>query len=1288
MFPKTGDQIGPYRLVAELGRGGMSVVWLAEHDETQECVALKTQEDVDPTHLARLRREITTLSNLAHPGIVGLVEHGHISGVPWYAMDLLSGRSLSAHLMSASPGRNTSAPRAATSSTESLPPPRLLPAPTMDAPALAYTTPLLSPLATGTKLDDSLRQKLGWAADICHTLAYLHGEGVVHCDVKPQNIYVSHGGRQLVLADFGLASRVGTRVDFATLQSAALVAAGTVDYIAPERIKGLPFDARADLYSLGCMLYEIVTGRVPFQESLGARVLVHHLSTPPRPPSALGFVVPASLERVILQLLAKEPRNRPGHVQVVLHVLEELGVHRARPTDGAAPRPYLYKPTFTGRAALISTLQGRLDEASRNSGSITFVGGESGVGKTTVATELVKLGRIRQVQTFTGQCAHLDAEGAPVRQAPLSAFLDVLRHIVDHCRAGGQVMADIVIGDRGPLLTPLAPFVATLPGQQELPRAAPLPAALAQRRLFDALLAVLDAHAMGRPMVLVLDDLQWADELSLSLLEYLAGVIAERSWVVVGLYRSEDIGPAFARLLARDDVHKLELSRLPAEDVGVMMAEMLGMDHPPPALFQFVSEQSEGNPFFVAEYLQLAVAKGVLLRDAAGQWALAVGEGTSEALQEAGLPASVQALVDDRMARIEPGVWRWGEAAAVVGREVDQDLLPQILAEVPEVGVGFALSELQSQGILEERPGGRVRFVHDKFRQAAYDRLGPEDRRALHRRAARVLASRDAWREDLGWHWQQAGDVDEAVSAWLDGAQAAAEAYAYGLAKARISSAIDLMPIGDPRTRRAWLLLVDNVLLVQGDHERALDVLRGLIVTTPEDGDLSARLGRVLLRTGHIDAAQEALESARTSYRKAGDQTGEALTLQHLARCRHLKGLWDEALSYYVHTLELSRWLEDTAAQASTMQHMATLHRLRAENEKALNLLEDALDIHRELGDTRGEARVMLDRARVFMAMGRYGDARPLSRAALRMLRRVGDRPAEAACLAEVAKLQRALGNLGKSEVLFHEALRIFDDVGDRIAAAEVTCELASILRDRGTHDAAIALYDDAKYRASDTGGSSVLAYIQQELAELFRRRGELDSARDLLREALATHHASGDVGRQTSGLMRMARLHASAGERAEADAAYVGALERTQVSNHRAGEVSALLGRAELACANGQADRALEWVDQAHTIVQHDQLDALVPTLYGVRGLTLGTLQDPEAARFCEIAIRRAARSGDRYGEARALFWWATKTSVELQDSEREEMLGRSASLFESGGYLMAAKKVRSAMANALTSG
>lgn len=784
-------------------------------------------------------------------------------------------------------------------------------------------------------------------------------------------------------------------------------------------------------------------------------------------------------------------------------------------------------------------------------------------------------------------------------------------------------------------------------------------------------------------MLLVLDDLQWADELSLSLLDYLIAIVAERSWVVVGLYRTEEVTDSLALLLAREEIESRELGRLTREEIGVMMAEMLGMDSPPPMLFDFAASRSEGNPFFVAEYLQLAVAQGVLRRDRAGDWLVTGGARTGQTMEAAGLPASIRALVDSRMARIDAGVWQWGEAAAVVGRETDPDLLPQVLDSVPEVGLSYALAELQRQGILEETPGGRVRFVHDKFRQAAYDRLSPEARQALHRRAARVLATRDAWREDLGWHWQQAGDVDEAVAAWIDGAEAAARAYAYELARARITSALDLMASSDPRARRAWLLLVDSVLLVQGDHERALEVLRELIEVSPDDGDLGCRLGRVLLRTGHIEQAQEALNAARIAFRKVGDQHGEAETLHHLADCRRQRGQWDEALSYFVHTLELARWLEDLNAQARTMRAMASLHRRRAENDRALNLLEDALDIHRELGNTRGEAHVMLDRARVFLAMGRYADARPLSRAALRMLRRVGDRPAEAATLAEIARLQRCLGNLDKAEVLFHEALRIHDDVGDRLEAAYVTCSLGSIARDRGAHSEAERLYDNATSLAADTGGRSMLSNVQQERAELCRRRGELDRARALLGEAMEAHHASGDVVRQALGLMLEARLHASAGDYDKADAAWVGALERARVSGNREREVSALLGRAEVACLARDAARAMEWLDEAQLIVRHDQIDSQVPALYALRGFALGLGAEDGGAESAEIAVRRAARSGDRYGEARALFWWATQIHAALSTDEQRRMLDRSASLFEGTGFLMDAQRARLAMAD-----
>jgi serine/threonine protein kinase/predicted ATPase len=1265
MGPARGDQIGPYRLVAELGKGGMSVVWLAEHGESEERVALKTQASFEASTLIYLRREIGVLASLAHPSIATMFEHGVSRGVPWYSMELLHGRPLADQLRSPGPSRSTR-PGSLADVTHELSPPRLLPAPQVEAP------PVVSPqeMISAPEFDDDITQRLRWVADLCHALAYLHGEGVVHCDVKPDNIVLCDHGRRVVLVDFGLASRYGSRVDFETLTSAGLMAAGTANYIAPERINAHRFDARADLYSLGCILYEIVVGHVPFKAKFAAQVLVHQLSTPPTPPSSIGVQIPPALEQLILSLLAKDPDRRPGHAQAVLHVLEGLGISATPTKFVPKPRPYLFKSRIVGRSKTLAHLQKCLDRAAgKGEGSLTLIAGESGVGKTTLATEIIRQARNWRMEVFAGSSAHMDSSDPATRQAPLSAFIAILRRVADHCLSEGDPqVSDTIFGPRGALLAPIAPFIRDLPGQSEHTRVEPLPADLARVRLLHAVLDTLDAYSTAAPLLIILDDLQWADELSLSLIQHLADDgLRDRNWAVIGLYRPEESPPALRNIAQQPSVELVELPRLTPGDTSLMMAQMLGMEDVPEVLFAFVTRQSEGNPFFVAEYLQLAVAQGVLVRNDAGDWELAETPRTTDTLEEAGLPSSVQAVIDRRLSGISLEVWTWGEAAAVIGREIDPDFLLRVLDVVPAIGMRQAVTELQLHGIITETEEGLIRFTHDKFWRAAYDRIDPERRARLHGRVARLLQARPLWEAQLGWHWQQAGETELAVDAWLESARAAAAAYAYSLAEGRVANALALLEEDDPRARVGWKILVDQVLVVQGEFERAMEILERLLKDDPTDGAVGCRLGQVLLETGLIDQAIDVLDEARIAYRRAMDQAGEAEVLHFLARCHHSQGRWDDAMRYYMHTLELSRWLEDRPAQAKTMQSIASLQRNCGEHDRALDLLERALDIYREGDDTRAQALVMVDRARVYRAQGRGDDASPLLRSALRMLRRVGDRPGEADALNEIARIHRRQQNLDRAQVLFQTALDIQAEVGDRLGAASTTAQLATILRDRGEFDEAQRHYLEALEMAATSGGPT--GNTQQQLAELYRRVGDFSRAMLLAEKALEAHSTLGAVGRQAAAYALVGSVHLSSGRLPEADEAFEAALERNIRSGHRPAQVRNLLSRAEVACDAEDSERASRLLNSAHAVILDAGETRRTPMLNALRGRVCLLRAEPGADAHFQLAVRGAAEIKDARTEALASYWWA-RDKATLPVERRRELLERAVDRFNSCGH------------------
>ncbi|MFN7971923.1 MAG: serine/threonine-protein kinase [Acidobacteriota bacterium] len=336
--PTVPLAIGPFTLVRLLGAGGMGTVWEAT-DDAGRRVAVKTVKVADPRLLESIRREIRVLSELVHPGIVRILADGIHDEAPWYAMPLLPGTTLSAHIRAAAstrpvvPGEGdwwTSRLPLPIPSTEVLPRSAAADSPGRDCDP--------RPAAGG-----DLASTAFLVRQLCGPLAYMHGEGLVHRDLKPANVLIGPGDVPVII-DFGLMTR------FAGARSRedmdALVSGGTAGYVAPEQLRGETVDARADLYALGCLFYELLTGTRPFEGHPSA-VIWQHLTVEPAPPSHRAGGVPPEIDDLVMRLLAKDPRNRIGYAEIVDRRLERF-------TNGAvvAPtrsRPYLYRAGLQGR---------------------------------------------------------------------------------------------------------------------------------------------------------------------------------------------------------------------------------------------------------------------------------------------------------------------------------------------------------------------------------------------------------------------------------------------------------------------------------------------------------------------------------------------------------------------------------------------------------------------------------------------------------------------------------------------------------------------------------------------------------------------------------------------------------------------------------------------------------------------------------------------------------------------------------------------------------------------------
>ena len=788
------SRIGPYRIEARLGAGAMGVVYRAAHVESGAPAALKTVRVPLRGAVAGLRAEIHALSRIEHPGIVHILDEGLADDPPWYAMELLEGipldlwitdlwrpfcrpseiaygASSAASTIDASTGdvvRQTvdtitleEASASALARSEAA-----LPAAAPDP-----TRGSRPPAAAGR-----LQEALTLVRRICSPLAFMHGAGIVHRDLKPGNVLLRKSG-QPAIVDFGLVARAEGAVGREVVEILGHVC-GTVSYIAPEQIQALAVDARCDLYALGCILYEVVTGRTPFLGGSPGVMMSRHLHEAPRPPSELCSGVPPALDTLVLRLLSKDRRERIGHAEDVEAMLAELGADDPGWNVTSGAPAYLFRPQLAGRGEVIDQIANRLGAARKGDGGIVFVGGESGVGKSYMATAVARRAVLDGMRVVSCECVSVATEIATgdVKAAPLHVFRHLFDAIADQCRERGAEEGDRILGARGKILAAFEPSLARLPGQDAWPDPPPLPAQAARARVERAMAEVLAAFVESQPLLLIIDDAQWADELSLAVLESLArGTFLQRPLLVLGTFRSEEIRAGLAALLAVEGVQRIDLGRLDEKAIGALVGDMLAMVSPPAALVGPLARRSAGNPFFAAEYLRTAVAERLLVRED-GRWRIAGTSDVTEAAYEAlPLPRSLRDLIGRRLSALSPAASALVEAAAVLGRESDGVLLLALEGRGDAIG---ALKELLARQVLEEVRGDRFRFVHDKLREFTYERIEPSRRRALHATAAAQIERRytntssfTLLYAELAHHFSEAGDVAKAI----DYLEAAAE---------------------------------------------------------------------------------------------------------------------------------------------------------------------------------------------------------------------------------------------------------------------------------------------------------------------------------------------------------------------------------------------------------------------------------------------------------------------------------------------------------------------------------
>jgi diguanylate cyclase (GGDEF)-like protein len=681
---QIGLEIPGLELQQEIGRGSRGIVYRARWKK--QIVAVKVAQDsfasASESH-NWFRREGAILACVAHPGLAEIIELGSTSERPYLVRELVEGRTITAEL------------------------------------------------AGGPLSQDRI---VSMAVVLAGALGEVHRHGLVHRDVKPQNIMLLDNGVGAKLIDFGLATRFQQAPPDREL-------VGTFLYSAPEQ-SGMvrrPVDGRSDLYSLGVVMFECCTASPPFtSEDVGELIRCHAVVAPPdlrkRNPK-----ISAGLAAIIARLMAKDPDDRYqtgdglaadlGRLEAIDEAIEARRDPRLGITDQSAPASF--EPRWVGRHEDLTVLLEHYHAALRGNGSLVLIEGEPGSGKSRLVREMLARTSTGQALCLGGRCSPGDSQLGPLRRA-VEAYLQSLRRLTDEEARERRKRLRMAAGEFAPLVARLSPALAAV----LLDSATTPPFEDVSDQFYQAvtdwLLKLVDNYEGA---VLWLDDLQWLDEGTRKVLWRISSRLERVPVLLVGCLRNDEASlQHVTRLLANLEMQpsaRLVLAPLSEDEVGQLVVSHLGGRRVEPGLIRQLTMRSQGNPFSLGEYIR-AVLDGGLLRPVGAWWRL-----DQDGLERLELPTDVLKLVLERVEELDEPARQVLNVAAVVGQRFDLKALTDLAPE-PD-GVPHAIGVATELRLLERVEQGLYRFVHDRIRETFLSNLSVDRLRHLHQQVAEWL---------------------------------------------------------------------------------------------------------------------------------------------------------------------------------------------------------------------------------------------------------------------------------------------------------------------------------------------------------------------------------------------------------------------------------------------------------------------------------------------------------------------------------------------------------------------
>jgi adenylate cyclase len=745
---------------------------------------------------------------------------------------------------------------------------------------------------------------------------------------------------------------------------------------------------------------------------------------------------------------------------------------------------------------------------------------------------------------------------------------------------------------------------------------------LEQSHIFEQYTNVLRALAVERPLMLVVDDLQWADTASTSLLFHLGRRVGESRILIVGTYRPDEL--AMGRAGERHPLEKVltEFKRYFGDIwVDLDVADKAEARHFVDALLdtepnrlgedfrQALFRHTGGHPLFTIELLRDMQERGDLAQDEEGRWV------EDRALEWDMLPARVEGVIEERIGRLEEELREVLTVASVEG----EDFTAQVIARVQEMSerhlVHRLTQELDRQYRLVQERGikriGEQRlslycFRHHLFQSYLYNNLGQAEREFLHEDVGKVLEELYGDQVDeiaaiapqLARHFEGAGLEEKARHYLYQAGERARRQYAHEEAVAYLSRALELTPETDYSERYAILSAREGAYDVQGEREAqqgdlaALGQLAEALDSDERRAEVAVRLAYYAYVTSDYPAAIAVAQQATVLAQTAGVVESEASGYLWRGVALYRQGHYPEASVQLEEALRLAQAAGLRRAESDSLRALGALAFAQGDRARARGYWEQALALCREIGDRRGEGNALNNLGIVTRQQGNYTGAQGYYEQALALFREIGDRRGEAFMVNSLGTIAGQQRNYARARDYFEQALALGHEIGDRRGEAFPLANLGEVCLLTGDYAGARGYLEQALTLFREIGDRRFDSHILAYLGLLCHRLGDDEAARQHSQQALGIAREVGARHEESYALTFLGHALVELGRLEEAAAAYRDAQDLWRELGHLGPAMDSLAGLARVSLAQGDQSQAQAQVEEILSYLETNSLE------------------------------------------------------------------------------------------------